>query len=140
MPFILIILKFMVNNKLKVDIHTNLRIGLMKNFIESIQTLKIFVWEKYFMEKVSEERKKETTFLRRFDISKSVLISISFGGISLIVFCTFLILVNKNISLNLGETLLVINCLLTIQQFVPVASIISLAVLHINKLAIKKVE
>ena len=130
----------MVNNKLKVDIHTNLRIGLMKNFIESIQTLKIFVWEKYFMEKVSEERKKETTFLRRFDISKSVLISISFGGISLIVFCTFLILVNKNISLNLGETLLVINCLLTIQQFVPVASIISLAVLHINKLAIKKVE
>ena len=139
-PFVIVTLKFMMANKLEADKYANFRIGLTKNFIESIQALKVFVWEKYFINKVAEERKKEAGFLRRFDTLKSFLLCFGFGGISLTIFCTFSAIAYKGYTLNLGEILLVVNCLLTLQFFIPLGSVLGLSLIHIIKLTIKKIE
>ena len=58
-PIILLLSSFMFSAKKLSKEFTDLRTGKMKNFIESIQTLKMFAWEKSFRERVNDERKNE---------------------------------------------------------------------------------
>ena len=139
-PIILIISFFMIGYKQKSEIFTQSRIEKIKNFIESIQILKMFVWEKPFIKGINEERYKEISYLKKFDIIRAVLQSLTLAGICLSIFIT--IFVNKYYgeSLNLGEVLLVINCLCTFQIFLPYISILGISVIVMIKQAISKVE
>ena len=139
-PIILIISTFMIKNKEKSEAFTQLRIGKMKNFIESIQILKMFVWEKPFIKRINEERFKEISYLKKFDMIRAALQSITLAGVCLSIFVTSIINRYYGNSLNLGEILLVINSICTLQFFLPFTSIVALSVIIMIKQAIKKVE
>ena len=89
---------------------------------------------------MTQERKKEVMHMRKFDILKAILLGFTLGGTTLVIFCTFLVIVYTGINLNLGETMLVINCLLTIQFFIPLGSVLGLGMIYLFKLTLRKIE
>ena len=139
-PIILCISISMLKQKKNSEKLTQLRIEKMKNFIESIQILKMFVWEKPFIKEIHEKRYKEISYLKKFDMIRGVLQAITLGGICLSIFITFVVYKYYGRPLNLGEVLLVINCLYSMQIFLPYVSILGLSVIFMIKQAIQKVE
>ena len=139
-PIVLIVSFFMVRHKQNSEIFTQSRIKKFKKFIEGIQVLKMLAWEKPFVKKINEERYKEMSYLKRFDMIRSVLQWIALAGICLSIFVTILVNRYSGKSLNLGEVLLIIGCLYSFQVFLPYMSILGISAIIMVKQAITKVE
>ena len=139
-PIVIAISIYMISMKGKAEKFTYSRIGMMKNFIESIQILKIFAWENEFLTRINKERHNEISWLKKFDIIRGILQVFTLGGIFLSIFLTIVIYVYSGGSLNLGECLVVINCLFTLQVFLPYVFVIGITIVVITLQTITKMQ
>ena len=126
-PLIFIFSSFMFSAKSHSRKFTDSRTGILKNFIESAQILKIFAWEKPFKAKIIEERRKEKSYLFRYDHLKGLLQSLILGGITLSIFSTISLNMYFGEELNIGQSLLIIGCLYTLQLFIPYVLLLGLS-------------
>ena len=129
----------MVSNQKGSQQFKHSRIAKLKNFLESIQTLKIFAWEKPFIEKIYEERNKESSKLSKFSMIKGILMIFTLSGSSLSIFITIYLYANIVGNLNIGETLLAISCLNLLQFFLPYKLVLGINFISMIKQSIQNV-
>ena len=139
-PIVVICALFMFSNMEKSGDYTISRVGIMKNFIESIQTLKVFAWEKDFINRVNKERISEISYMQRFHLIRGFLKVINIGGTFLSIFAAVIVYIYADNRLNLGESLLVINCLCTLQLLLPYVLMMSLSTIFMMLQTFKKAQ
>ena len=131
---------FMVSYRGKADDFTYSRIGMMKNFIECVQTLKIFGWEKNFISRVNNERIKEISCLQKFYSIRGFLQVFNLGGALLSMLITIIAYVYSDNRLNLGECILVLNSIYTIQLCLPYVIMVAMSVIILTLQTFQKAQ
>ena len=119
LPLIFFLNKFEMKTRIGFTKFSDARIKLITNLIEGIKTVKMLGWERPYLEKIFEERRKEVSGLRK---NANVTVSMELmylGGVGLIIFTTLgthvFLLGNE---LESGATFATISILALVHLFV----------------------
>ncbi|OMJ67085.1 hypothetical protein SteCoe_35840 [Stentor coeruleus] len=107
-PIIIIICGLSVKYRLTSNECLDERLKLIRNVIEGMQTIKLFMWENFFVSLVSKKRRAEVVELLKLNNLNMILQIGSLTGIGLAIYVTFYVHLNEGNVLELGKTYLLI--------------------------------
>lgn len=139
-PFQLYLGKVIQKTRLKAAAKTDERVRLIQEILVSIKIIKMYVWESFFANKISEQRKAEMIKLRIIFYLKTIIFSLGALSTRLSFYLCVLIYVSLENTLTPEKAFVVIGSYAALRSVITVSIPIGIAQIAEAKTSIKRIK